>query len=69
VADREQEKQKLQEMGVVVAGLGLTEAASAVKAAYYPNGDYVKSVLEMPEWVAEKIINQAKKLYPTKIKR
>lgn len=69
VKDRENEKKLLQKMDVIVVGLGLTETAKAVKAAYYPNGDYVKSISEIPEWIAQRIIEQVKKLYPKKIKK
>lgn len=69
VRDRENEKNLLTEMGVVVAGLGLTESAKAMKVAYHPNGDCVESVSEMPEWAAKFIIKQVQKLYPKKIKK
>ena len=69
VADREKEKKLLREMGVIVAGLGLTEAGKAMKAAYYPDGGWTESVSEMHEWIAEKVIEKAKNFYPKRIKR
>jgi len=69
VVEREKEKKLLRGMGVIVIGLGLTEAGKAMEATYYPEGGWVESVSEMPEWVAEKVIEQVKRLYPRKISR
>lgn len=59
----------LREKDIIVEGVGLTEAAKEIEATYYPHGKCLKSAREMPEWVAEKIITQVKKLYPQKIKK
>jgi len=54
--------------GVIVEGVGLTSAARKIEATYYPYGKCLESVRDAPEWVAQRIIEQVKKLYPQKIK-
>lgn len=63
------QRAELKKMGVVAKHLGLTESAKAIKATYQPDGDFVDSVADAPEWVANELIEEVRKLRPKRVKR
>lgn len=64
-----QAKEALKSMGVVVKAAGIGSGAKEVESTYYPDGKTMDSFEDLPDFAAEEIITEAKKLYPRKIKR
>lgn len=62
-------KEALKSMGVVVKAAGIGSGAKEVESTYYPDGRNLESFEELPDFAAEEVIAEAKKLYPRKIKR
>ncbi|MCD6422453.1 hypothetical protein J7L13_03860 [bacterium] len=61
-------QKKIKENVVIVEGVGLGPAAQEIEATYYPLGKCLRSVAEAPEWVAERIIANVRRLYPQKVR-
>ena len=64
-----QAKEALKSMGVVVKAAGIGLGAKEVESTYYPDGKNLDGFEDLPDFAAEEIIAEAKKLYPRKIKR
>jgi len=62
-------KETLKSIGAVVKAAGIGAGAKEVEATYYPDGKNLDSFEDIPDFVAEEIIAEAKKLYPKKIRR
>lgn len=61
-------KEALKTLSVVVKAAGIGAGASEIEATYYPDGKNLESFEDLPGWVSEEIIAEAKKLYPKKVK-
>lgn len=64
-----QAKEALKSTGAVVKAAGIGSGAREVEATYYPDGKNLDSFEDLPDFAAEEIIAEAKKLYPRKVKR
>ncbi len=64
-----QAKESLKSTGAVVKAAGIGSGAREVEATYYPDGKNLESFEDLPDFAAEEIIAEAKKLYPRKVKR
>ena len=62
-------KEALKSQGVIVKAAGIGAGAQAVKATYYPDGENLPDFDAVPDWAAQEVIAEAKKLNPKKIKR
>ncbi|MBI4087205.1 MAG: hypothetical protein HY434_00020 [Candidatus Liptonbacteria bacterium] len=64
-----QAKESLKSVGAVVKAAGIGAGAKEVEATYYPDGKNLESFEELPDFAAEEVIAEARKLYPKKVKR
>ncbi len=62
-------KEDLKASGVIVKAAGIGSGAKEVISTYNPDGSNLKSFADTPDWAAKEVLDQAKKLYPKKVKR
>lgn len=64
-----QAKEALKSIGAVVKAAGIGSGAKEVESTYYPDGKNLESFEDLPDFAAEEVITEAKKLYPLEIRR
>lgn len=64
-----QAKEALKSMGAVVKAAGIGSGAREVESTYYPDGKNLEGFEDLPDFAAEEVIAEARKLYSRKIKR
>ena len=64
-----QAKEALKSIGAVVKAAGIGSGAKKVESTYYPDGKNLNGFEDLPDFAAEEIIVEVKKLYPRKVKR
>lgn len=62
-------KEELKDRGVIVKAAGIGSGAKEVVSTYSPDGFNLKSFADTPDWAAKEVLDQAKELYPKKVKR